>query len=154
MPAALLLDQERARSLDGGEQGPAAGKPRWAGFSSPPSRGGTRWAGAGLARPPGHCAPHRPLSCWFPHTKGARMMLPSPRPHLRNCPQGLYVYGKSRRGALRGAHRWQGWRTRGLVSLALSGLLLLGAMVLSQPLSSPGAQSPVPQAVPATPLII
>src|SRR5215471_14167088 len=64
------------------------------------------------------------------------MMPPSPRPQLRRCPPGLSVYGTSLRGALRGAQRWQGWRTRGLVPLGLSGLLLLGAMVLRPPLEA------------------
>jgi hypothetical protein len=82
------------------------------------------------------------------------MMPPSPRPQLRRCPPRLSVYGTSLRGTLRGTHRWQGWRTRSWVPLGCSGLLLLGAMVLSPPLPSPGAPRPAPQAVHATPVIM
>ena len=82
------------------------------------------------------------------------MMLPSPRPHLRRYPQGLYVYGRSPRGGPHGVQRWQVWRCYGMVSLLLGGLLLLGATVLSQPMTSPGERSPIPQAVHATPVII
>ena len=81
-------------------------------------------------------------------------MPPSPQPQLRRGPLGLSVYGTSLRGALRGTQRWQRWRPRGWVPLGFSGLLLLGALVLRQPLPSPGAQSPVPQVVHATPVIM
>ena len=78
-------------------------------------------------------------------------MKPSMRPHLRIRPQGLYVYGRSPRGGSRSARRWQVWRTRGLIPLGLSGLLLLFATVLSQ---SPEERRPVPEAVHATPVVI
>jgi hypothetical protein len=81
-------------------------------------------------------------------------MQPYPRHLLRIRPQGLYVYGRSPRGGPCRSRRWQVWRTRGMVPLVLSGLLLLAVAVLSQPVSSPGERSPVPQAVHATPVII
>lgn len=82
------------------------------------------------------------------------MRHPASRPSLRRRPHGLYVYSRSWRGGSRGARRWQGWRPRGLTRLMLGGLLLLGAAVLSQPVPSPGARRPVPQAVHTTPVIL
>jgi hypothetical protein len=81
-------------------------------------------------------------------------MKPSPRHRLPTRLQGLYVYGRFPRGGPRGSCRGKVWRTRGMVPLVLSGVLLIVAAVLSQPVPSPGERSPVPQAVHATPVII
>jgi hypothetical protein len=69
-------------------------------------------------------------------------------------PQGLYVYGRSPRGGPRGARRWQRWQTQGLVPLLLGGLLCLVAVVLSQPMPSPGERSPVAQTGHMTPVVM
>jgi hypothetical protein len=82
------------------------------------------------------------------------MMHPSPRPHLQRHPPGLYVWSRTPRRGPRSARRWQGGQPQSLGPLVLSGLLLLGAAVLSHPLASPGARPSLPQAVHVTPRII
>lgn len=149
-PASTLLDQERYRSLDVGEQEPAAGEaPR---RNLPLTHSGARTVRARAVLERSLCdrPPHRPPRR-LPPMKGVRMMPSSPRPHLRRRPQGLYVYGRSLRGGPHGVRHWQVWRFSGMVPLLLGGLLLLGATVLRPPMISPGEHSPIPQAVHATP---
>jgi hypothetical protein len=74
----------------------------------------------------------------------------STRPCLRTPPRGLSTYGLSYT-ELHHGRRTRMLRTRVMAAIVLSGLLLLVAAVLSQPLPSPGERNPVPQALHATP---
>jgi hypothetical protein len=73
---------------------------------------------------------------------------------LRTHPRVLYPSGLAPRAGIRGRRRWRAWRMRGLVALAMSGLLLLVAAVLGHPGPSQGARSPVPQGMQHTPVVI
>ena len=78
----------------------------------------------------------------------------SPRPHLRTPTRGLWASGRSYRTGLHHGRRSRSWWTRSLPALVLSGLLLLGAAVLSHSVPAPGARRPIPRAVHATPVIL
>lgn len=68
--------------------------------------------------------------------------------------RGLCAYGKSYRTGLRPWRHKRSWRACGMPALVLSGLLRLGAAVLSQSVSTPEERSPVPREVYAIPIII
>jgi hypothetical protein len=76
------------------------------------------------------------------------------RHYLQTPPRGIYAYAISYRGGIHHPHRGWSWRTRGLSALVLSGLLLIVAAVLRQPVPLPSERSPVPQAVQAPPVVI
>jgi hypothetical protein len=78
----------------------------------------------------------------------------SMRHRLRTPPRGLSVYGLSSRAGLHHLRRRRTWRIRSMAAIVLSGLLLLVAAVLSQPVPSPGERSPVLQAVLPAPVVI
>jgi hypothetical protein len=82
------------------------------------------------------------------------MVQRSTRHYLQTPPRGIYAYAISYRGGTHHPHRGRSWRTRGLPALVLSGLLLIVAAVLRQPVPLPRERSPVPQAVQATPVVI
>jgi hypothetical protein len=76
-------------------------------------------------------------------------------PHyLQTFPSGFYAYCISYHTGTHHRRRRQSWRTPGLAALALSGLLLLVAAVLHQLGPTKGEDSPVPQAVQQTPVVI
>ena len=77
----------------------------------------------------------------------------STRPCLRTPPRGLSTYGLSYT-ELHHVRRTRMWRTRVMAALVLSGLLLLVAAVLSQPVPSPGERRPVRQEGHAAPVMI
>ena len=74
--------------------------------------------------------------------------------YLQISPSGFYAYRTSYRPGTHHRHRQQSWRTHGLAALALSGLLLFVAAVLPQPGPTQGGDSPVPQVVQQTPVVI
>ena len=78
----------------------------------------------------------------------------STRHRLRISPQGLSTYGLSYRAGLHHVRRRRTWRTHSMAALVLSGLLLLVAAVLSQPVPSPEERNPVVQVVPPAPVVI
>lgn len=75
--------------------------------------------------------------------------------HRLQTPQrGLYVYGRAYRARLRRRHCTRSWRTRGIVAFGLSGLLLMGVVVLGTSMSSRGTPQVVPQVVQQTRVVI
>jgi hypothetical protein len=74
----------------------------------------------------------------------------STRHRLQTPQRGLYAYGLSYLAGTRGLHRRRSWRTRGMVALMLSGLLLMGAAVFGTSIPSRGAYKVVPQVVQQT----
>ena len=82
--------------------------------------------------------PHRPLPPRLPLNEEARIMK-RPSLHRLQPPQrGLYAYGRSHRAGTRGLHRRRSYRTRGMMALVMSGLLLVGAVVLGTSMPSRG----------------
>ena len=74
--------------------------------------------------------------------------------HLRTSPRGIFTYSLSYHAGPLHLRRRRVWRTRGMVAIVLGGLLFLIAAVLSQPVSSPGERSSIPQAVYPTPVVV
>jgi hypothetical protein len=75
--------------------------------------------------------------------------------HRLQIPQrGLYAYGLSHSAGTRGLRRRRSWRTRGMVALMMSGLLLMGAAVLGTSMPSRGAHHVVPEVVQHTRVVI
>ena len=78
----------------------------------------------------------------------------STRPRLRIPPTGLSPYGLSYCADLHHVRHRRTWRTRRMAALVLSGLLLLVAAVLSQPVPAPEERTLVLQVVPPAPVVI
>ena len=75
--------------------------------------------------------------------------------HRLQTPQkGLYAYGRSHLARLRSLYRRRSWRTRAMVVLVMSGLLLMGAAVFGTSMLSRGAHQVVPQVVQPTGVVI
>ena len=69
-------------------------------------------------------------------------------------PRGLYVYSRSHLARLRGRHRSRSGRTRALMVLVMSGLLLMGTAILGMSLLPKGAHQVVPQVVQETQVVM
>jgi hypothetical protein len=75
--------------------------------------------------------------------------------HRLQPPQrGLSAYGRSHRIGTHGLHRRRSYRTRGMMALVMSGLLLVGAVVLGTSMPSRGTHQVVPQVVQQTRVVI
>ena len=83
-------------------------------------------------------------------TREARIMKRSSLHRLQPPQRGLYAYGRSHRAGTRGLHRRRSYRTRGMMALVMSGLLLVGAVVLGTSMPSRGTHQIVPQVVQQT----
>jgi hypothetical protein len=68
----------------------------------------------------------------------------SARHRLRTPQRGLYAYGMAHPAGSHGFHRRRSWRTRGMVALVMSGLLLMVAAVFGTSTLSRGAPQVVP----------
>ena len=73
---------------------------------------------------------------------------------LRTHPRVRYPSGMGPRAAIHDRRRWRAWRTRALVALVLSGLLLSVGAIMGQTVPSKEARSPVPQEVQQTHVVV